>query len=223
MIFRMSKTCGMCAGPVFSGWDFVILESGRAIVASQPGGSTRFADVMLSAADRDKVVALMKTLIPGAPQLLGKVHVSDGSGFAATAWYEGEPFTVTGSTMDSYSGTSDGPRYDALESIDSLVRQRAIGAPEYAPAAIALATQKVTYALPSQPSPWPLMPLDTLGQPSDPSGQMRCGIVTGEQLTSLMKAVYPVAASSWSSAGEVYFVSVLPLVPGQTTCQDAFG
>src|SRR5438309_348937 len=38
MIFRSSKTCGMCAGPAFSGWDFVILEGGRAIVASQPDG-----------------------------------------------------------------------------------------------------------------------------------------------------------------------------------------
>ena len=56
MIFRSSKTCGICAGPAFSGWDFVILEGGRAIVASQPDGSTKFAEVTLSAADRDTLV-----------------------------------------------------------------------------------------------------------------------------------------------------------------------
>ena len=77
--------------------------------------------------------------------------------------------------------------------------------------------------LPQADIEWPLaQPLDAFGRPvsDDPSGsELRCGVVSGEELTTLL----PAAGRSneltpWSSGGPEYRLIFRPLLPDEHTC-----
>ena len=79
-------------------------------------------------------------------------------------------------------------------------------------------------SLTREPLAWPLStPLATFGAPG--TGSMtnaRCGIVRGSDL-GLLKPLFPTATqiTGWKSAGKVYTLFLLPLLPDQTACPTA--
>ena len=86
------------------------------------------------------------------------------------------------------------------------------------------------YALPAQPDnssgiepnlkDWPLAtPLATLGAPGGFAEGMRCGVVSGAELTTLL----PVLQASnqltyWRSGGQTFQLTLRPLLPDETGC-----
>jgi len=75
--------------------------------------------------------------------------------------------------------------------------------------------------LPQDPIQWPLEPpLDAFGQPIDNAhSDTRCGVVTGDDLTTLLAAARDAnALTPWTSGGTEYQLILRPLLPDEHTC-----
>jgi hypothetical protein len=75
--------------------------------------------------------------------------------------------------------------------------------------------------LPQDPIAWPLEPpLDAFGEAAqDAPTDMRCGVVTGEDLTTLLAAAGKAnALTPWTSGGTEYHLIFRPLLPDEHTC-----
>jgi hypothetical protein len=90
-------------------------------------------------------------------------------------------------------------------------------------------TEMRVYVLPYQGDPelpqdqieWPLEPaLDTFGQPiQNAPADIRCGVVTGEDLATLLAATRDAnALTPWTSDGSDYQLIFRPLLPDEHTC-----
>jgi hypothetical protein len=206
-----------------------VYDTGRAIVYLYPPGpgAGRWADATLTPTDLSQLKGYINALIPGTAQLSNKTTdgmsawVSDSSDTVATAWYDGKPHTVTGTpNLAAFTGRRlvEQSRYDALAQIGNLLQSRGASAPDYTPTGVALYTQRESNPIASVP--WPALPLDTFGEPRA-TENARCGVVTGDDMSAVTAALAG-GAKDWSSGGSVYLVQAQPLLPGQSTCQDAF-
>jgi hypothetical protein len=75
--------------------------------------------------------------------------------------------------------------------------------------------------LPQDPIEWPLEPpLDAFGEPIDNApSDTRCGVVTGDNLTTLLAAAKDAnALTPWTSGGTEYHLILRPLLPDEHTC-----
>ena len=75
--------------------------------------------------------------------------------------------------------------------------------------------------LPQDPTEWPLeAPLDSFGEPvENASSDTRCGVVTGEDLTTLLAAAKNAnALTPWTSGGTEYQLIFRPLLPDEHAC-----
>jgi len=75
--------------------------------------------------------------------------------------------------------------------------------------------------LPQDPIEWPLEPpLDAFGEPvQNGPGHTRCGVVTGENLTTLLAAAGKAnALTPWTSGGTEYHLIFRPLLPDEHAC-----
>jgi hypothetical protein len=75
--------------------------------------------------------------------------------------------------------------------------------------------------LPQDPIAWPLEPpLDAVGEAAqDAPAETRCGVVTGEDLTTLLAAASKAnALTPWTSDGSNYQLIFRPLLPDEHTC-----
>lgn len=75
--------------------------------------------------------------------------------------------------------------------------------------------------LPQDPIEWPLEPpLDAFGEPvQNGPGHTRCGVVTGEDLTTLLAAAGKAnALTPWTSGGTGYHLIFRPLLPDEHAC-----
>ena len=67
---------------------------------------------------------------------------------------------------------------------------------------------------------WPLAtPLSEIGQPFNTSATMRCTIVQGDDLATLMTQLHTAnQLTQWNSGGEEYSLLLRPLLPGEQGC-----
>jgi hypothetical protein len=75
--------------------------------------------------------------------------------------------------------------------------------------------------LPQDPTEWPLEPpLDSFGEPVENApSDTRCGVVTGEDLTTLLAAARDAnALTPWTSGGTDYQLIFRPLLPDEHAC-----
>ena len=75
--------------------------------------------------------------------------------------------------------------------------------------------------LPQDPIEWPLEPpLDAFGEAAqDAPADTRCGVVTGEGLTTLLAAAqHANSLTPWTSGGTEYHLIFRPLLPDEHTC-----
>jgi hypothetical protein len=75
--------------------------------------------------------------------------------------------------------------------------------------------------LPQDPTEWPLEPpLDSYGEPLENApSDTRCGVVTGEDLTTLLAAARDAnALTPWTSGGTDYQLIFRPLLPDEHAC-----
>jgi hypothetical protein len=75
--------------------------------------------------------------------------------------------------------------------------------------------------LPQDPIEWPLEPpLDAFGEPiQNAPADTRCGVVTGEDLTTLLSAAGDAnALTPWTGDGTDYQLIFRPLLPDEHTC-----
>jgi hypothetical protein len=75
--------------------------------------------------------------------------------------------------------------------------------------------------LPQDPIGWPLeTPLDSFGEPIDNApSDTRCGVVTGDSLTTLLEAAKDAnALTPWTSGGTDYHLIFRPLLPDEHAC-----
>jgi hypothetical protein len=208
-----------------------VYETGRAIVHAAPN---RWADVALAPDDLSQLKGFVDTLQSGAAAI--SIALTDGHPLPAsdnpttsiTAWYDGKPLTVTTKVghlqPDVLARTVDRTRLEAFDQLDKLLQSHASSAPNYSPDGIAVIATKVdNNPLSSIPTlPWPSAPLEQLGEPFL-TANARCGVVTGPDVLAVMTAISAPQAHSWSSGGGEYVVEAQPLLPGQSTCQDALG
>jgi hypothetical protein len=228
-ILMVASGGGFSFSPVRTHLSYIVYDTGRAIVGLYDSAAgVHWADVSLAPADLSQLKRLIDTLIPGGARLSTQrtdgttFGVSDVGDISATAWYDGVPHAVSAVNVLGFIDTTkliERARFDALSDLGKLVQSRASVAPDYAPDGLALVSFSVSddITLPQ----WPSMALDTFGEPFN-GPKARCGVVTGPDIAVVRTAVWTPQPHLWTSGSGAYNVEAQPLLPGQTSCHDAY-
>ena len=223
----------MCAGGVLVPFvELVVYADGTALVGAPDQLSWAMTQATLGTADLASARSLASTALrsPTPLRLNPGVAVADAGIETLTGWSATSRVQVTISARTSpgglYQHSPDANRVDALTRLIALVSGAVIASGgAYAPSQVALFVEPASSSPLVQARRWPGPELTTFGSPLSTrtpsiSADVRCGIADGNAIDLLVQSGGD-RETLRVSAGRVFDVLIRPLLPGETTCDQA--